>query len=117
MKKYVELIEHTSAKIEMLPIPGGTFEMGSPDSEPGRKPDEGPVHPVQVSPFWMSKCEITWDAYDVWMSDLDVLIREVNKIPESPRDPIADAFQKSQPTKPTAICHLVWGKRNFRRFA
>jgi formylglycine-generating enzyme required for sulfatase activity len=113
MKKYVELIEHTSAKIEMLPIPGGTFEMGSPDSEPGRKTDEGPVHPVQISPFWMSKCEITWDAYDVWMSDLDVFIREVNKIPESPRDPIADVYQKSQPTKPYCDMSFGMGKRNF----
>src|SRR5262245_51645831 len=71
MRPYTELIEHTDAKIEMLPIPGGKFTMGSPDAEKGRYPDEGPQHEVELSPFWIAKCEITWDAYDVWMSDLD----------------------------------------------
>ena len=49
---------------EMLAIPGGTFMMGSPDSEKGRNKDEGPQHPVQVKPFWMGKVEVTWDEFD-----------------------------------------------------
>ncbi len=113
MKKYVELIEHTSAKIEMIPIAGGTFSMGSPDSESDRNSDEGPVHPVEISPFWMAKCEITWDAYDVWMSDLDVFSRTVNKVEATPRDTIADEFQKSQPTKPYCDMSFGMGKRGF----
>ncbi|MFN9984433.1 MAG: formylglycine-generating enzyme family protein, partial [Pirellula sp.] len=44
MKPYSEKIEHSQAKIDMIPIPGGTFKMGSPDSEPNRLADEGPVH-------------------------------------------------------------------------
>ena len=80
MKPYVEKIEHSPATIQMLPIPGGVFRMGSPDGEASRKPDESPVHEVAIGPFWMAKCEITWDAYDVWMSDLDVFYREVNKV-------------------------------------
>jgi len=36
MKPYTELIEHTDAKIEMVPVRGGKFVMGSPDSEKGR---------------------------------------------------------------------------------
>jgi formylglycine-generating enzyme required for sulfatase activity len=90
MKRYVELIEHSQAKIEMLPIPGGTFKMGSPDTQADRKADEGPVREVKIDPFWMAKCEITWDAYDVWMSDLDVFYREVNKIQATQRDQLAD---------------------------
>ena len=113
MKKYVELIEHTSAKIEMIPIAGGKFSMGSPDSEAERNPDEGPVHQVEIAPFWMAKCEITWDAYDVWMSDLDVFSREVNKVKATPRDTIADEFQKSQPTKPYCDMSFGMGKRGF----
>ncbi len=35
MKPYKELIEQTEAKIDMVPIPGGKFRMGSPDSESG----------------------------------------------------------------------------------
>src|SRR5438477_12927744 len=61
MKPYTELIEHTDAKIEMLPIRGGKFVMGSPEGEKGRYSDEGPQHEVEVSPFWMAKCELTWD--------------------------------------------------------
>ena len=90
MKAYVELIEHSNAKIEMLPIPGGVFKMGSPESESDRGEDEGPEHEVTLSPFWMAKTEITWDAYDIWMSDLDVFNRDVNKIPAGTRDNLAD---------------------------
>src|SRR4051794_28986097 len=100
MKPYTELIEHTDAKIEMVPIRGGKFTMGSPDSEKGRYPDEGPQHEVEISPFWMAKCEITWDAYEVWMSDLDILRRQLLGGIESPRDKFAEQFQLSQPTKP-----------------
>ena len=113
MKRYSELIEHTTVKIEMLPIPGGKFSMGSPESEPDRKSDEGPVHEVEVGPFWMAKVETTWDAYDVWMSDLDVFARQVNKLQESPRDSIADEFQKSQPTKPYCDMSFGMGKRGY----
>ncbi|MFM9069534.1 MAG: formylglycine-generating enzyme family protein, partial [Planctomycetota bacterium] len=60
MKPYVELLEHTDNKIEMLPIKGGKFQMGSPDAESGRNPDEAPVHEVEIEPFWMAKLELTW---------------------------------------------------------
>jgi len=113
MKKYVELIEHTSAKIDMVPIPGGKFSMGSPDSEPNRRADEGPVHQIEIAPFWIAKYEMTWDAYDVWMSDLDVFAREVNKVQATQRDGIADEFQKSQPTKPYCDMSFGMGKRSF----
>src|SRR5437016_10725521 len=93
MKSYTELIEHTDAKIEMIPIPGGRFVMGSPETEKGRYPDEGPQHEVEISPFWMAKCEITWDAYDVWMSDLDIVRRSVLNLTETPRDKLAEKFQ------------------------
>ena len=113
MKPYTELIEHTSAKVEMLPIPGGKFQMGSPDTESDRRVDEGPVHEVEIAPFWMAKFETTWDAYDVWMSDLDVFAMEVNKLEPTPRDKIANEFQKSQPTKPYCDMSFGMGKRNF----
>ena len=37
--------------------------MGSPEDEPLRKPDEGPVQKVTLSKFWMAKTEVTWDEY------------------------------------------------------
>ena len=44
---------------EMVVIPSGRFDMGSPGSEAGRSDDEGPVHRVNVAAFAMSKTETT----------------------------------------------------------
>ena len=33
---------------EMIVVPAGSFTMGSPASEPGREPDEGPQHKVMI---------------------------------------------------------------------
>ena len=46
--------------IEMVWIEPGTFQMGSPSSEPGRDSDEGPVHEVTISQgFYLGKYEVT----------------------------------------------------------
>ena len=51
---------------DMVAVPGGTFLMGSPESEKGRGDDEGPQHPVSVKPFWMGKFEVRWDEFDLY---------------------------------------------------
>ena len=51
---------------DMIAIPGGEFTMGSPDSEASRKPNESPRHKVKVDPFWMGKCEVTWNEYELF---------------------------------------------------
>ncbi|MFO0926191.1 MAG: formylglycine-generating enzyme family protein [Gemmataceae bacterium] len=63
---YRETLPETKVGFEMVAIPGGTFRMGSPETEKGRSRDEGPPHAVQVPPFWMGKCEVTWDEYEVF---------------------------------------------------
>jgi formylglycine-generating enzyme len=60
---FTEQIPGTSVSFEMVKIPGGSFNMGSADDEPLRKADEGPVHKVTVSKFWMGRVEVTWDEY------------------------------------------------------
>lgn len=52
-------------KIEWVDIPGGTFIMGSPESELKRDDDEI-QHQVTLSGFRMSKYEITFDQYDTF---------------------------------------------------
>ena len=48
------------ASLEMVWIDPGTFQMGSPSSEPGRDSDEGPVHEVTISQgFYLGKYEVT----------------------------------------------------------
>ena len=61
MKAYSDPLEHTDLSLAMVPIPGGKFTMGSADSESHRNQDEGALHEVEISPFWMGKFEITWD--------------------------------------------------------
>ena len=45
--------------MEFVWVAGGCFFMGSPQSEPNRDIDEGPVHEVCVDGFWMAKTEVT----------------------------------------------------------
>ncbi len=52
-------------------VPGGCFAMGSPVSEPGRDPDEGPVHTVCLDGFWMGKTEVTNAQYRKFNSSYD----------------------------------------------
>jgi sulfatase modifying factor 1 len=63
---YTEFIPGTTVSFEMVAIRGGTFEMGSPESEAYRGDDEGPAHTVTLSPFWMGRLEVTWDEFEAW---------------------------------------------------
>lgn len=55
-------IPGTDVTIEMIPVPGGVFEMGS-DEE-----DESPRVQVQVEPMWVAKTETSWREYRIYMS-------------------------------------------------
>jgi formylglycine-generating enzyme required for sulfatase activity len=113
MQAYTEVVEQADAEFKMVPIPSGKFLMGSSEDEPDRRDDEGPQREVEVSAFWMSETEVTWDIYDVWMSDLDIFRREVMKLQPSPRDALADKYQLSQPTKPYTDMTFGMGKRGY----
>jgi formylglycine-generating enzyme required for sulfatase activity len=45
--------------LQMVLIPGGTFKMGSPEDEPDRRDNEGPLHEVNLSAFFMGRYPIT----------------------------------------------------------
>jgi formylglycine-generating enzyme len=68
MVPYQQAIPGTDVTFEMQPIPGGKFLLGSPESQPGHKPDEAPQVEVAVEPFWMSTYEVTWNEYKQYMS-------------------------------------------------
>lgn len=64
MSAYEETVPRANdGKIKMLPIKGGEFTFGSPESEEGRTDDEGPQRKVRIEPFWMSEIEIPWAIY------------------------------------------------------
>lgn len=60
---FTENIPGSTVSFDMVAIPEGTFMMGSPENEPLRKPDEGPLRKVKLSKFWMARNEVTWDEY------------------------------------------------------
>ena len=65
-KRYTETVTSKSGEnisFEMVPVPGGTFVMGSPEDEPGRKDDEGPQHEVGVAPFYLCTTETTIELF------------------------------------------------------
>lgn len=66
-KDYIQQFSGTELTIEMVAIPAGKFTMGSPETEKNRNKDEGPVHLVKLDGFWMSKYEITWDLYHLFL--------------------------------------------------
>ncbi|OYP33187.1 sulfatase-modifying factor protein [Rhodopirellula sp. MGV] len=111
MKPYGEIIEHTDQKIQMVPIPGGKFMMGSPEDEDDRNEDEGPQHEVEVEPFWMGKFEITWEQYDVWNESVDQRMRKMLSKSKTPRDVAVDGVSK--PTEPYTDMSFGMGREDF----
>jgi formylglycine-generating enzyme required for sulfatase activity len=63
---YTEKVAGSDVTFDMIAVPGGTFVMGSPTTEKGRGDDEGPQHEVRLNPFWIGKCEVSWDEFDLW---------------------------------------------------
>jgi formylglycine-generating enzyme required for sulfatase activity len=51
--------EHLQTGLEFVLVPGGSFEMGSHESEEERWDNEGPLHTVVLQPFLMSKQVVT----------------------------------------------------------
>src|SRR5574337_994724 len=94
MKPYIEAIPSSNVKFEMLPIPGGTFKMGSRAAEVRRSADEGPQHLVTIKAFWMEKTETTWEEYDRFAFSKYIPVKALlvaNGGTQAERDKIADA--------------------------
>ena len=71
---YNQLILNKNYNLEMVPIKGGEFLMGSALYEKNRLADEGPVRKVKIDSFWMAKYETTWNLYTLFMArELDNL--------------------------------------------
>ena len=113
MRPYTELIEHINVGVEMVPIAGGEFTMGSPEDEAERGEGEGPQTQVHIDPFWMGKFEITWDTFEVWMLDLDIQRRDIAQLVPHTRDLVADEWQLSQPTEPYTDMTFGMGRSGY----
>ncbi|WP_094766559.1 formylglycine-generating enzyme family protein [Pseudozobellia thermophila] len=63
---YTETVPAANVSFDMVYVPGGSFMMGSPESEAHRKADEGPQKKVELGPFYMGKYEVTWDLFELF---------------------------------------------------
>lgn len=111
MKAYDEKFDapapYGTRTFKMLPIPGGKFNMGSPESEKGREEDEGPQVEVVIEPFWMGETEVTWREFELYALKL---LKEAHKKsdPLHEQYTIADAF--ATPTAPYNIGAISFNK-------
>ena len=55
--------------LEMVYIRGGSFQMGSPETEKDKESDEGPVHTVTLSDFWIGKYEVTVGQFNKFVEE------------------------------------------------
>jgi formylglycine-generating enzyme required for sulfatase activity len=113
MKPYTQEIPGVDVKFDLVPIPGGEFVMGSPESEENREEDEGPQHKVAIAPFWMGKHEVTWDEYDLFSFSLDLKKKQrdgVNLAAQVDTEKRADAV--TRPTPPYADMTFGYGHKN-----
>jgi len=111
MKPYTATIPGSEITYDMVPIPGGKFKMGSPENEPGHKPDESPQHEVEVSPFWMEKCTVTWNEFELFMyPNEEKKARETKKL-----DPALNAMTDAvtHPTQPYVEMSFGMGKDGY----
>jgi formylglycine-generating enzyme required for sulfatase activity len=110
MKAYTNTIPGTSVTYAMLPIPSGEFVMGSPATEAKRNEDEGLQHRVKIEPFWMEKCEVTWDEYELFMYPADKLASPADATTNYTAIAV-DAV--SRPTKPYVEMSFGMGKDGY----
>ena len=113
---YTQTLPDTDVTFDMIAINGGTFTMGSPDSEPFRQPDEGPPRTVKVSSFWMGEIEVSWREWEVFYSRT-VTRGKNEQVSASPdnvaavRDDAAGEFDAiSGPTPPYGSPEQGWGR-------
>jgi formylglycine-generating enzyme required for sulfatase activity len=111
MTPYSQGIEGTDVVFEMVPIPGGEFLMGSPDSEPGRNADEGPQHRVRLEPFWMGKYEVTWGEFDLWAKTNRKDQKADSSDAALSANELIDAI--SRPTEPFSDLTFGMGRKGF----
>jgi formylglycine-generating enzyme required for sulfatase activity len=66
----IEWFKDLAVGPEMVVVPAGSFIMGSPQSEEGRREDEGPQHKVTFAkPFAVGRFAVTFDEWDACVVD------------------------------------------------
>ncbi len=77
--KYITEDLGNGVTLEMVQIPGGTFTMGSPESEAGRSKDEGPQRQVKVPSFFIGRYVVTQAQYQAIMGNNPANFKGANR--------------------------------------
>jgi formylglycine-generating enzyme required for sulfatase activity len=79
--KYFTQTITNGVSIDMVQIPGGSFMMGSPDTEEGHQSRESPQHSVTVPAFFMGKYPVTQAQWRSVVSSTTQVKREIDPEP------------------------------------
>jgi sulfatase modifying factor 1 len=108
LNNFTEYIPGSSVSFEMVAIPGGSFQMGSPDNEPFRNTNEGPVREVKVSSFFIAKIEVSWDEFMTFFKETGAQGKTADAYLNVVKEDEVDAI--SGPTPPWGAPDQGWGK-------
>lgn len=97
MKPFTQSVPGSDVSFDLVPIPGGTFKMGSPESEKDRGEDEGPQVEVAIEPFYMGKHEVTQVEYDLFLQNYARIGALGAAAQQIPADKLADAVTYPTP--------------------
>jgi formylglycine-generating enzyme required for sulfatase activity len=84
----------------MVKIPGGRFQMGSPDTEAERMDREGPQHYVDVPEFFMGKYVVTQGQWKAIASRTDLKVQlDLKTEPSYFKEPYKDIDRWNRPVE------------------
>lgn len=116
MRGYTNSIPDTKASYAMMPAPGGEFVMGSSGGDRHSAPDELPAHRVKIEPFWMGKCEVTWDEFNAFVFD-DMERRQAAPPPANGKLDPRQVDALTHPSLPYVDMDFGMGKKGFPAIA
>ncbi|MCL2934742.1 MAG: formylglycine-generating enzyme family protein [Trichodesmium sp. MAG_R03] len=86
--------------LEMVLIPGGTFTMGSPESEERSRDNERPQHDVTVPSFFMAKYPVTQGQWKAIASRTDLKVKlDLDPEPSNFQEPYQDIDRWERPVE------------------
>ena len=106
-KSYTQSVPGADVTFEMVAIPAGSFIMGSPASEQGHQPDEAPQHEVSIDGLWVGKVEVTWDLFELFLTENKSLFSGLPTEQQKSVDAV------TRPTPPFEDPSLGMGRKGF----
>ncbi len=88
--KYEQAIPGSEIKFTLVPIPAGTFLIGSSSKDKAKQDDEMPQHAVSLNAFWMGAYEVTFDEFNLFFNDIALSQNIITDAVTRPSSPYID---------------------------